>query len=100
MASASKESLEKLHEALANELADGIREQDVTIKTFPDGTVQETRKRNAALLSVARQFLNDNNIQAVPTNGNGLGKLVEALKAAPPDEDELRGMGFGSSSLN
>ena len=60
-----------LHEELAKQLL---------------GTVQ-TGEATASILNVARQFLKDNGIDGVPTQGNPLDNLIHAL----PDfnEDEL-----------
>jgi hypothetical protein len=68
---ATEEALGDLHGALATALADKIR----------DGTA------TAADFSVARQFLKDNGIDAIPTAGNGIGKLAEQLPFKS-DEDE------------
>lgn len=70
---ASTESLENLHSALADKLAESIRE-------IPTG-----EKGLAALLNVARQFVKDNGIEAVPTPTNGVGKVAEQLKRFPFD---------------
>jgi len=37
-------------------------------------------------MSVARQFLKDNGIQAIATKGSPLGDLVDELPYADPDE--------------
>lgn len=74
---ASKESLEALHSAIADKLTESIKE-------MPAG-----EKGLAALLNVARQFVKDNGIEAVPTPGSPLGKLNDKLKEFPfqPDSD-------------
>jgi hypothetical protein len=69
---ASLELMEILHGILATSLADKIR----------DGTA------TAADLSVARQFLKDNGVDAIPTKGNGLGKLAEQLPFKDTDDED------------
>jgi hypothetical protein len=68
---ASETELGKLHDALAKKLAEKIR----------DGTV------TAAELSVARQFLKDNNISSIPEPGSSLGELKDSLPF--PDSDGI-----------
>lgn len=68
---AAQESLENLHGALAEALAARIRSGDAT----------------AADLAVARQFLKDNGVDAIPTKSNGLGKLADQLPF-PGDESQ------------
>jgi len=60
-----------LHEELATQLLGQVQSGDTT----------------ASILNVARQFLKDNGIDGVPTQGNPLDSLILAL----PDfsEDEL-----------
>lgn len=65
--SASEESLEELHKTLADTLAAAIKSSEA----------------NASILNVARQFLKDNNIQAVPVAGSPLTKLKSAVEALP-----------------
>lgn len=60
---ASEEALELLHASLANQLAKKIESGEAT----------------AADLSVARQFLKDNGIDAVPTSGSPLDGLRNTL---------------------
>jgi hypothetical protein len=65
----SKELLmEKLHQELGETLLDRIRDPEA----------------KSADLNVARQFLKDNDITAVPTDNNALSQL---LKDLPFDED-------------
>ena len=59
----NKKALESLHTALVQELLDRIRTGDA----------------KPSDLNVARQFLRDNGIDAVPTEDNPLGKLLEEL---------------------
>ena len=61
--------LKQLHEVLATELLKRVSDPDA----------------KSADLNVARQFLKDNNIDAVPTEDSPLQKLIEAL---PFDEKE------------
>ena len=57
------EKLKELHEVLATELLNRVKNPDA----------------KSADLNVARQFLRDNGIDAVPTEDNPLGKLLEEL---------------------
>ena len=68
---ASQEQLEGLHGVLAQTLAEKLKGGDV----------------DAATLGVARQFLKDNGIDAVPTEGGGLGDLAKALPFQPTEEE-------------
>jgi peptide subunit release factor 1 (eRF1) len=70
---ASKETLETLHDALATKLKDLL------------DAVDGEAKGAAAVLNVARQFLKDNGIEAVPTPGSPTGKLVQKLNEFPFD---------------
>ncbi len=70
---ASKESLERLHSAIADKLTDSIAEMSAGEKGL------------AALLHVARQFVKDNGIEAELVPGKGVGKLAEQLKQFPFD---------------
>lgn len=63
------EKLKQLHEVLATELLKRVSDPDA----------------KSADLNVARQFLKDNNIDAVPTEDSPLQKLIEEL---PFDEKE------------
>ena len=63
------EKLKELHEVLATELLNRVKNPDA----------------KSSDLNVARQFLKDNNIDAVPTGDNPLQKLMEEL---PFDEKE------------
>lgn len=69
---ASLDILEALHGELVKSLLAKIRAGEAT----------------AADLSVARQFLKDNGIDAVPTESNGLGKLAEELPFTDQPLDE------------
>lgn len=68
--SASKESLEDLHSALATVLKEGITQRD------------EDGKLNASLINVARQFLRDNGIEAKAAPGTPLAALKESFPFA------------------
>jgi peptide subunit release factor 1 (eRF1) len=68
---ASKESLETLHSAIATKLTDAIEKMDAGEKGL------------AALLNVARQFVKDNGIEAVPAPNSPLGTLADKLKDYP-----------------
>lgn len=61
--------LTSLHEELAQTLLDRVRAGEVT----------------AAELNVARQFLKDNNIDAVPKDDSPLGNLVSELPFTDAD---------------
>lgn len=69
---ASQEQLENLHAALADVLAKKIKGDDVT----------------AADMAVARQFLKDNGIDAIPTGSNPIGKLAELVPFKSSDDEE------------
>jgi hypothetical protein len=69
---ATQAALEALHGALANNLAAKIKNGEAT----------------AADLSVARQFLKDNNIDALPTKGTPLSELQESLPEFNPDDED------------
>jgi hypothetical protein len=62
-------TLEELHEELAKVLLDRVKNPDA----------------KSADLNVARQFLKDNNVDAVPTEDSPLKKLIEEL---PFDDEE------------
>ena len=62
-------TLEELHEELAKVLLDRVKNPDA----------------KSADLNVARQFLKDNNVDAVPTDDSPLKKLIEEL---PFDDEE------------
>lgn len=70
---ASKESLEALHTAIAMKLTESIEALDAGEKGL------------AALLNVARQFVKDNGIEALPAPGSATGGLVDKLKEYPFD---------------
>lgn len=76
--SASKESLEELHAALARSLTSRINSGEAT----------------AADLNVIRQFLKDNGIDSIPKKGSPLGDLVNTLPFASPEaiaaENEIK----------
>jgi hypothetical protein len=66
---ASSDVLEELHAALAKALKDRIESGEAT----------------AADLSVVRQFLRDNNIDAIPNEGSPLDDLRNALPFPTPE---------------
>ena len=66
---ASNEALQELHNDLAKSLSKKIKTGEAT----------------AAELSVARQFLKDNGIDAIPRKANPLGQLADSLPF--PDAD-------------
>ena len=59
----SDEKLKELHGVLANKLLERVKDPEV----------------KSSDLKVARQFLKDNNIDAVPTQDSPLQKLIEEL---------------------
>ena len=67
----SDEKLKELHGVLANKLLERVKDPEV----------------KSSDLNVARQFLKDNNIDAVPTQDSPLQKLIEEL---PFDEKRKR----------
>lgn len=67
-----KQELQSLHSELARVLKKHIS------KTYVDEEGAELPPP-AAILNVARQFLKDNNIDAVPAEGTPLAALAEAL---------------------
>lgn len=72
MTKATIDSLDDLHGALARALAEKIKSGEAT----------------AADMAVARQFLKDNGIDAIPTTSNGLGELAHALPFPTKEEVE------------
>jgi hypothetical protein len=68
---AAQEQLENLHGTLAEVLAAKIKSGDVT----------------AADLSVARQFLKDNGIDAIPTGSNPIGDLAKIVPFQTNNEE-------------
>lgn len=71
---ADVEVLESLHKELTDALLKKVRSGEAT----------------AADLAVARQFLKDNNIDAIPNEGSGLGKLAAELPFTD-EEKEVAG---------
>ena len=69
----SDKKLKELHEVLAEKLLEKVKSSDAT----------------ASELNVARQFLRDNGIDAVPTEGNSLQKLVDELPFEIPTKPEV-----------
>jgi hypothetical protein len=85
---ATEDKLDSLHGALAQELTTRIKDGDKVVELIDcDGHVQEHEKTvpvGANILSVARQFLKDNHIEAGADN-KPLADLVDSL---PFDEAE------------
>ena len=73
---ASDEALASLHAKLAEVLKEGLALKD------------ELGRPNPALLSVARQFLKDNKIEAEAPPGSPLGDLNEGLPVFDDDPAE------------
>ena len=80
----SKKILQDLHTKLATVLAEAISE-GVPVKDEVTGKVHKA-PAPAAIMNVARQFLKDNNIEAIPATGSALGKLTDALPFAGTSE--------------
>lgn len=76
MSKATEDSLNSLHGALAEVLMEAIKAKD------------EDGKVNASVLSVARQFLKDNGVEALPDKNPGLKSLAESLPFPSPDDDD------------
>jgi hypothetical protein len=74
MSKATKESLDALHGAIAKALAEKIEKGEAT----------------AADLAVARQFLKDNGIDAIPGKGDPLDQLRQAALPFPDAEHIAR----------
>jgi hypothetical protein len=69
----SNKKLKELHEVLAEKLLEKVKSSDAT----------------ASELNVARQFLRDNGIDAVPTEGSTLKRLVDELPFEIPTKPEV-----------
>ena len=69
----SNKKLKELHAVLAEKLLQKVKD--------PDATASE--------LNVARQFLRDNGIDAVPTEGSPLQRLAEELPFDIPTKPEI-----------
>ena len=69
----SDKKLKELHEVLAEKLLEKVKSSDAT----------------ASELNVARQFLRDNGIDAVPTEGSPLQRLAEELPFDVPTKPEI-----------
>lgn len=70
---ASKDALGTLHSAIANKLTEAIEQMDADTKGL------------AAILNVARQFVKDNGIEALPAVGSPVGNLASKLSEFPFD---------------
>lgn len=68
------DKLKQLHEVLATELLKRVSDPDA----------------KSADLNVARQFLKDNNIDAVPTEDSPLQKLIEELPFDEKDKQVVK----------
>ena len=69
----SNKKLKELHEVLAEKLLEKVKSSDAT----------------ASELNVARQFLRDNGIDAVPTEGSPLQRLADELPFDIPTKPEI-----------
>lgn len=90
MASASKDAMEALHKVLADTLAQAITE-GIPIVDKETGEVLKA-PAPAAILSVARQFLKDNNIEALRVPGSPIAKLSTALPFAGTEDGDYEGL--------
>ena len=69
----SNQKLKELHAVLAEKLLEKVQDPDCT----------------AGFLNVARQFLRDNGIDAVPTEGSPLQRLADELPFNVPTKPEI-----------
>ena len=69
----SNKKLKELHAVLAEKLLEKVQDPDCT----------------AGCLNVARQFLRDNGIDAVPTEGSSLQRLADELPFDVPTKPEI-----------
>ena len=69
----SNKKLKELHAVLAEKLLEKVKSSDAT----------------ASELNVARQFLRDNGIDAVPTEGSSLQRLADELPFEIPTTPEI-----------
>ena len=69
----SNKKLKELHAVLAEKLLEKVQDPDCT----------------AGFLNVARQFLRDNGIDAVPTEGSPLQRLADKLPFDVPTKPEI-----------
>ena len=69
----SNKKLKELHAVLAEKLLEKVQDPDCT----------------AGFLNVARQFLRDNGIDAVPTEGSPLQRLADELPFDVPTKPEI-----------
>lgn len=70
-----EKTLIELHEVLARELLNRIK----------------SGEEKASILNVARQFLKDNSIEAIPEEGSAIKELIEELPFQITDEDLQNG---------
>ena len=69
----SNKKLKELHAVLAEKLLEKVQDPDCT----------------AGFLNVARQFLRDNGIDAVPTEGSSLQRLADEVPFDIPTKPEI-----------
>jgi len=82
---AAKQTLEALHDKLATTLAEIIESGEI-VKNADGEAVKVTP--SASILSVARQFLKDNHIEAQAVPGSPLGKLAGVQMPFPSAASE------------
>jgi hypothetical protein len=81
---ASEETMDKIHELLAQDMLKRIRDGEPVLVGKGEEQRIERLPPSAATLNVIRQFLKDNHIEGIPAKESPLGKLVDSL----PDYDE------------
>lgn len=80
MATADKETLEALHNALAAELLDTVK-NGVPVEWDEEGNVKVRRKASAAELSAATAFLKNNDVKADINDSDAARELAATLAA-------------------
>ena len=83
---ATESSLGALHELTAETLANIIRE-GVPLVNKETGEVEGYGPAPAPYIAAAIKFLKDNNIEALPTPDNHLGRLAKALPSFDTGDD-------------
>lgn len=87
MSRASDDAMDKLHEALAQQLTDAVVE-GVPVKDDDTGEVHKA-PASASILNVARQFLKDNDVKVDPSVSKRLTPLTEKLPFSQMDAHGL-----------
>jgi hypothetical protein len=84
----TKKQLQSLHDAMTKALLDAVTE-GVPVVNEKTGEVIKA-PAPAAILNVARQFLKDNNIEAIAVPGSPLKSLVDNLPFAGPEDEQAQ----------